>query len=262
MEHKSIKLISLNAWAGRSLHPLMQFFKKYESEVDIFCLQEIHNTTQEAVDERHPGEHLCGSLFEKISSQLKDFEGTFACFDDEPRRMSLALFIRRGLPVKTVKDFVAFTPAELVETGSRMFTPRKLQYATLDFSGREFLVANYHGLWNAGPKTDTPERIEQANVIKSFLDTFNGSKILCGDFNLLPETQSMEILERGMRNLVKEHKVSSTRTQLYRHYDNAAEPNFADYILVTPDIQIVDFKVLPDIASDHAPLFLEFLTAK
>ena len=34
---------------------------------------------------------------------------------------------------------------------------------------------------------------------------------------------------------------------------------FADYILVSPDIVVKHFQVLPDEVSDHAPLLVEFL---
>ena len=240
------------------MYPLMHFFRKWKEDVDIFCLQEVQNIDQRIADERHPDEHICGPLFDKISSELKDFEGSFAFFDDDARRMSLAVFIRRGLPVKTVEDFIVYKPEQPKETGSRMLTSRKLQYITLDLNGRKLIVINYHGLWNGGPKIDTPERIEQSNKVSGFLNKFNSSKILCGDFNILPNTQSIKILEKGMRNLIKEYNISSTRTPLYRHYENSDEPNFADYILLTDDIHVKDFRILPDIVSDHSPLYLEF----
>ncbi|HSE34638.1 MAG TPA: endonuclease/exonuclease/phosphatase family protein, partial [Candidatus Paceibacterota bacterium] len=78
------------------------------------------------------------------------------------------------------------------------------------------------------------------------------------DFNILPDTESMSILENGMRNLVKEFGVESTRTPLYRHYSNPEEPNYADYVLVSPDVRVTRFEVLPDVVSDHSPLLLEF----
>ncbi len=258
MKNNNIKLVSLNAWCGRALYPLMSFFRNYQDKIDIFCLQEIVNSDQKISDERHPEEHICGPLFEKISKELKDFEGSFAYFDDDPNRMSLAVFIRRTLPVKNIEDLVIYRPAKPKEIGSIMFTARKLQYVTLDINGQDLIIANYHGLWNGGPKADVPERIEQSNKIKSFLNTKSGQKILCGDFNLLPDTESMAILEKGMRNLVKEYKVNSTRTSLYRHDHDKDVPKFADYILATQDVNIREFKVLPDVVSDHAPLYLEF----
>ncbi|MDO8495082.1 MAG: endonuclease/exonuclease/phosphatase family protein [bacterium] len=258
MENKTIKLISLNTWAGRSMYLLMKFFQCYADKVDIFCLQEMYDTDQNIVDEKHPEEHVCGKLFPKVSNELKDFEGSFAYFDDDPNRMSLAIFVRRGLPIKTIEDFVVYKPEKPQETGSSIISPRKLQYLTLEKDGKEFMIANFHGLWIPAPKTDTPERIAQSQVLNDFLDKFNCSKVLCGDFNLLPDTQSVKMIEKNMRNLVTENNIQSTRTILYRNIYQPDEPKFADYIFTSPDVKVVDFKVLPDICSDHSPLYLEF----
>lgn len=257
MKKDALRLITLNTWCGRSLYPLMRFFRDKSDKADIFCLQEVHNSAQEAVDRNHPDEHLCGTLFPKIAQELKDFEGSFARFDDA-HDMSLAMFWRAGLEAKEISDFLVYECLEPVKSGSKIFDSRKLQYLILDFKGKKLLIANYHGLWNGGPKTDNPARTQQSKIIKEFLDKFKGPKILCGDFNLLPDTESLSILEKGMRNLIKEYKLDSTRTVLYRGYSDPQKPNFADYILVSPDIRVEDFKVLPDVVSDHSPLFLEF----
>jgi len=253
-----MRLISLNTWCGRSLYPLMAFFRKRADQTDIFCLQEVLNSDQEATDRRHPDEHVCGRLFPKLAAELRGFDGYFAAFEDDPERMSLAVFVRRGLTVRTVGDLIVHKYLKPQETGSAVFTHRKLQYVVMECGGRDLMIVNFHGLWNAGPKTDTPDRIVQSRRLAEFLGNFAGPKVLCGDFNLLPDTESLRIVERGMRNLVREYRVPSTRTPLYRHYDDPAEPNFADYALVSPDVAVDRFEVLPDLVSDHAPLYLEF----
>lgn len=85
------------------------------------------------------------------------------------------------------------------------------------------------------------------------MDTINTPKILCGDFNLRPDTESMNIIEQGMNNLIKINNISSTRTRYYKK-----EEKFADYILTSPDIVVNEFAVLSDEVSDHAPLYLDF----
>ena len=78
--------------------------------------------------------------------------------------------------------------------------------------------------------------------------------MLCGDFNLAPDTQSLRMLEAaGLRNLVAEFGVTSTRTSLYRRPER-----FADYVFVSPGVDVSAFRVLPDEVSDHAPLMLQF----
>jgi endonuclease/exonuclease/phosphatase family metal-dependent hydrolase len=111
---------------------------------------------------------------------------------------------------------------------------------------------NVHGLWNGKGKDDAPERIIQSNIIRQFIDKVGGEKILCGDFNLNPETESIKILEKDMRNLVKDYAVTSTRTSLYKK-----PGKFADYIFTSRGINIKDFKVLPEEVSDHSALVLE-----
>jgi len=115
-------------------------------------------------------------------------------------------------------------------------------------------ICNFHGHWKPHTnKEDLPERIEQSKKIVEFLKPEKSKKILCGDFNLAPHTQSIRILEDGMRNLVKEYGITSTRSHYY-----TKDGKFADYILVSPEVEVKDFKVLPDVVSDHLPLYLEF----
>jgi endonuclease/exonuclease/phosphatase family metal-dependent hydrolase len=114
---------------------------------------------------------------------------------------------------------------------------------------------NVHGLWNGMGKTDTPERIAQSQKIRNFMDTLNTPKILCGDFNLRPETESLKMLKKDMKNLVQIYNFPSTRSN---HYPKRNEEPFADYVLTCPKITVTHFTVLEDQVSDHMPLLLEF----
>lgn len=239
------------------MHPLMHFFKKYGPETDIFCLQEVFDVEQWMLDERHPEEHVRGDLFRKIAKELPGFEGSFAHFDDRPSRQSLAVFFRGNLPVRKIDDFVVYVPEQPVEEGSHVISSRKLQTITLEHGGQELLIANFHGLWNGGGKFDTEERLEQSRKVRAAIDAHMGPKVLCGDFNLLPDTESVAILDRDMRNLVKESGIVSTRTSLYRKHDDQAEPKYADYMITSPDLAVRKFEVLSDVVSDHAALRIE-----
>jgi endonuclease/exonuclease/phosphatase family metal-dependent hydrolase len=116
-----------------------------------------------------------------------------------------------------------------------------------------YSILNVHGLWTGQGKRDTQERIYQSQRIRHFMDTINTPKILCGDFNLRPDTESMHIIEQGMINLITLNKVRSTRTRFYKK-----EEKYADYILTSPEITVNQFTVLNDEVSDHAPLYLDF----
>lgn len=114
------------------------------------------------------------------------------------------------------------------------------------------IIANVHGLWNGKGKSDTEGRLEQGRRIHDFIERHPEQIIIVGDFNLDPDTKSLAITEAGMRNLIKEYGITSTRTSLY-----TKEGKFADYALVSPGVNVLDFKVLPDEVSDHAALYLE-----
>ncbi len=78
--------------------------------------------------------------------------------------------------------------------------------------------------------------------------------VLLGDFNLTPDTISLQMFEKelGCRDLIKEYGITSTRTHLY-----PKENKFADYAFVSRGVSLKKFEVMPDVISDHSPLLVE-----
>lgn len=130
---------------------------------------------------------------------------------------------------------------------------RNLQWIKVKLNEKVYSIMNVHGLHTGFGKEDTPERLLQSKRIKDFMSGVSGTKILCGDFNLLPETESLKLLEDKMVNLVKKHNIKSTRSYYY-----TKELKFADYVLVSSDVNVQKFEVLQEAVSDHFPLLLEF----
>ncbi len=130
---------------------------------------------------------------------------------------------------------------------------RNLQYVSVLYNREKYLISNFHGLWNAVDKLDSDDRIQQSQKIKDFIGKRKEQhKIIMGDFNLAPATKSIGMLECDMRNLIKEYEIKSTRTSFYTKSEK-----FADYAFVSPEINVKDFKVLPEEVSDHSALLLE-----
>lgn len=248
-----MKLIALNLWGGIVYEPLIEFITKH-SDVDIFCFQEMLFGTEQTVTEIYKARV---NLFEEIKTILPDFIphthlSSSKHFQDETVNFPVgqAIFVRKTITTVDEGGFVCYeeTPEGMLEGGN---VTGNVEWVSLD---GETTILNLHGIWqkNTGKK-DTPERITQSKVVKDFLDSQKGRKILCGDFNLNPDGQSIAILEEGMRNLISEYNITSTRSS---HYKKGSK--FADYILVSPDVEVVDFKVFQDEVSDHLPLYLEF----
>jgi len=135
---------------------------------------------------------------------------------------------------------------------------KNLLWAIFRSEGKERLVATVHGIWVKDSREDTPERLQQSEIIKDLLGKYKNNKILCGDLNLLPNTKSIKMLEDGLTNLVKEYGIQTTRTQLKKHMNQDKEAEeFADYMFTSPDIKVKDFKIMPEEVSDHFALMVE-----
>lgn len=242
-----MKIISLNTWAGVVLDPLLNFFER-NKDVDIFCLQEIFSNA-EGKTEKHPQLDMKHDLFQQIEAVLKDtHDGYFRPAHKD--YYGQAIFVRRGIPVAEEGDICIYENTNPKERGSHS---RNLQYLCTRVKEKPIIIMNLHGLWNGMGKTDTEDRLEQGKRINAFVKGRTEHVIVVGDFNLNPDTQSLAIVEDGMRNLIKEFGITSTRTSYYKK-----ESKFADYALVSLGVKVIEFKVLPDEVSDHSPLLLEF----
>jgi len=88
----------------------------------------------------------------------------------------------------------------------------------------------------------------------TFISGIKNDIVLAGDFNLLPDAESAKIIENaGLRNLIKEYGITSTRTSFYKKPEK-----YADYIFVSSGVKVKKFEVMPEEVLDHAALFLEF----
>lgn len=237
-----MKLITLNIWGGHVLEPLLNFFEN-NTDVDIFCLQEVYHQAEWKISRDDRVVYL--DIFEQIQEKLPEHQGYFRPAVNGS--YGISIFSSRSnnvidegeIWIHNTKDYPGMGPAH----------SRNLQWLKCD----KYNILNVHGLWNGQGKTDSPERIIQAQNIKKFADSLDTPTILCGDLNLRPDTESMKIIEEGLVNLIREHNIHNTRTRYY-----PKEERYADYILTSPGICVNRFEVLTDEVSDHAPLLIEF----
>jgi exonuclease III len=251
-----MKIVCLNTWSGvGGLSELLHFFKIHK-EADIFCLQEIWNGGEHMRGKTMEGftyENFVANLYEEIGGVLDGHQGYF--HPHQADWFGLALFIKKDISIIEEGEVFVFKNKEASFDDTVANHAKNLQYISIETSAGPRTILNFHGLWSGQGKgkSDTPERLIQSENIVQFLKKISNPYILCGDFNLLPETASLKMIEDiGMRNLITEFGVTSTRSSLYK------KPlRFADYVLVSDGIKVNDFKVLPDEVSDHLALYLD-----
>ncbi|OGZ02091.1 MAG: hypothetical protein A2946_02870 [Candidatus Liptonbacteria bacterium RIFCSPLOWO2_01_FULL_53_13] len=281
-----MKLISLNIWGGTIYEPLMAFLREHAPTTDVFCFQEVFDSPEREIND---GAHL--NIFEELRAALPDFSGFF-----EPAQKGLgyegaisssvalgqALFVKQTLRVITHGVLPLFgetngMTAEEIAAADYSKFPTNLIHARIASKDRVFTLGALHGISQPGEKLDNEPRLEQSRRIVDFISRTEGPHIICGDFNLMPDTESIAMIERadakagqagppsqelrraGMRNLIKDFHIKATRNAI-SHEKWAGYPlqYFADYTFVSPEISVKNFTV-PDVpASDHMPMILEF----
>lgn len=132
---------------------------------------------------------------------------------------------------------------------------RSIQNAILGINNNKLQIINIHGIWNDGKLGDDRTLHQCQFIIDKVLENDYPTVIL-GDFNLLPNSESIKLLNNHFRNLVTENNIKTTRP----NFDDGLDKGniVCDYIFVNDKIKVNDFKVLDNNISDHMPLILDF----
>ena len=235
-----MKLISLNLLRGEIREPLAEFLKKHSPTTDVFLFQEM------------PGEKSKDGKPFLASAEIEDILSGFNNYSKSYSRNNghledMGFFVKKEIGIKESGEVEIHDSSIFGETVEHLW--RDLNYVVFDDGT---LIVNFHGLWDGPDKFDRPRRLEQSRKVKVFLDKYDRPKIMAGDFNLWPGTESLKMLEDGMVNLIDKYGIHSTRPPSFNF------PNkYSDYVFVSSDINVKDFKVLPDKVSDHLALYLD-----
>lgn len=242
---EKIHLVCLNIWGGYLEESLLNFVGSHQ-EVDIFCFQEVYkNFTNQTTGSANINPDIFGRLEEKLPNHIGFFRPVLL------DSYGIAVFLRKDIDLLEEGYINIYANPTYIEDGTNH--PRDMQWLKCRRKDKSFLLMNVHGLWNGMGKNDSKDRLTQSRKIKQYMESVTMAKILCGDFNLGPNTKSIALLEEGMNNLVRYYSVGSTRSSLYEK-----EEKHSDYIFTSPEVTVIDFKAWNDIVSDHAPLSLIF----
>lgn len=249
---QEMRLMTLNIWGGHIEKPLLDFIEVHQ-ETDIFCFQEVYHNAPYKMCDDDIGMQFSLNLFSKLQTLLPKHNAFFNPVIED--WYGIGIFIKKEITVLEGGEVCIHSNPNYKGRGPTH--DRTLQWLTCSKEGAIFTIINVHGLWNGKGKTDTPERLDQSKKIREFMDSLSTPKILCGDFNLRPDTESLKVLEKGMKNLIDTYGITSTRTSLY-----PKQEKFADYIFTSGEIMVQNFKILEDEVSDHAPLVVDFSLKK
>ncbi len=238
-----MKILSLNTWGGRPHKEAQLDFFKNQSDIDIFCLQEIWGDPYES----HVSKKTGGVVINRSEIWTTGLDDLSSLFSNHASLFHPHFGDKYGLLMFVNKKFEILDSGELFVYKEKGWTheedggnhARNIQWAKLKTTQGTRVVINFHGLWNGQGKGDSEDRLRQSENIINFIKSQSDPVIFCGDFNLRPDTESIKKFEDfGLRNLIKEYGITSTRTSFYTKPEK-----FADYAISMADV-IPEFGII------------------
>jgi endonuclease/exonuclease/phosphatase family metal-dependent hydrolase len=210
--------------------PLKEYISEHAASTDIFCFQESSPALVALCNELLP--NYTHTTAEKHRSEHDSFD-----------QLTLT---RPGIQILETKEVIAEQPF----SGLGLYTKVQLETET-------YHLLNVHGVAQPGDKLDNPVRLEQTDGILKFMDALDGKKIIGGDFNLLPVTDSVKRFAiNGYCDLISEFGITTTRNKIAWGQHPGNEQYFADYIFTKSLTETISLHVPQIEVSDHLPLEL------
>jgi endonuclease/exonuclease/phosphatase family metal-dependent hydrolase len=242
-----IKFLSLNIWMGNIMDNLIPFIRN--ENADICVLQEVYNGNNKSWDRKFRG-------FEVLKQELGYQYSSFAPHVIDKRsfgKVEQGNVIFSNMPITST--YTTFFNAPYGERSEETETdwstwPCNLQQATIHIKGRDLHVFNTHGPWGLDGK-DNEKRLIMSKVIAEQMKEKEFA-ILAGDFNVQPDTKTIENIERYLVNVFK-NELKST-FNMKRKTNPGYATAVVDMVFVTKNISVLD-KSCPNVdVSDHLPL--------
>jgi len=243
-----IRFITLNIWQGGNLlDKAINFFKK--NKPDILAMQEVYNGKNPLYERNY-------RTFDEVKKILDFSYATFSPAFLDTRTIGN---IQRGnaifsnFPIVSNETIMYDLPyGSFNEEKNTRYqnVPMCLQHACILIRNKILDVYNIQGIWGTDGK-DSKRRFHMSEVIIAEVRKKN-NVILAGDFNLNPETESIRMIEKYLRNIFK-NKLTTTFNMRRKSKQVLAE-SVVDMIFVSKTVPVVSFESpLVDI-SDHVPL--------
>lgn len=270
-----IRLVSLNVsiFDDNNLK-LSQFFK--EINPDIVCLQEVSRKVDNSAFEKYITKDIFDSSMPLLKSsfyapnfalseyQKENFHGKKLFYHNFGGVIESGNYIKSKFPIYEGQslsingEFTYITDWKDPATQSNLSRMMQVAYIKIK-SNLMISCINYHGIWTKN-KEDTISTIQATKKILNIMEKIKVPTILCGDFNLLPNTESIQLINEEYSNLIDRYRIKTTRPK--SNELSNLDRNIVDYIFVSKDITVHNLQVIDTNVSDHLPLAMDFSIEK
>ncbi len=241
-----MKIMTLNVWQGRLERVLLKHLKTLD--IDFAAMQESVN-----YEARSGG---LVSSYQKIGDSLKldqQFFSPITSMKLGSKDIEFGNVIYSKYPFsQTNTTYTRGEHKDNFDFDVDDYNVRAFQHVLIDVGGKSLHILNHHGHHIDAHKMGDDETMRQIKQIADYIVRLDGAVILCGDFNLAPESESIKHLDTVLRNLPVEYLLSTTRSNL------TYKKEVCDFIFVNQQIDVKDFSMDETIISDHNALIVDF----
>lgn len=243
-----LKFICLNLFGiGELLDKALAFLIK--EKPDIVALQEVYDGQQADMDRRYRALTI---LKKELDLKHYFYSPTFT---DNRKECKIVqgntIFSRRPIQSsKTIFFDIPYNKDYLDKFENYPYVPRNLQHVTIQSAKTKLNVFNTQGIWGLDG-VDNERRLKMSQtIIKQIKDKEN--VILAGDFNLKPNTKTIQNIEKYLNNIFKNEL--NTSFNMRRKGNPGYTTAVVDFIFVSPNIKVIEHQCPQVDISDHLPL--------
>lgn len=241
-----MRIVSLNLWQGRLTRLLYKTLSDYGA--DFACMQESVE-----YDGDSAGMVCENSLIAKSLQTDNRFFTPLASMVFGPHDMHHGNVIFSKLPFEDrTSVFTAGVYNPTIDFATDDYNIRAFQHVIINANNKPLHILNYHGYHIDEHKLGNDITLSHSKKILDYINKLHGGIVLCGDFNLSPDSDSIKIFNESLRNLSVEHNLITTRSAL------TTKNEVCDYIFVNKKIDVHKFWMDESIISDHNALLLDF----
>ncbi len=242
-----MKLIQLKTWSCKLPSEIIRLFDK--ENPDIICLQEVVTSIDG------------GKIFDTIGSILDEHPFKYQYNTPLVEFNFMHHTATRGNMIASNFNLLETNEVWTLGNLTRNFdyinsggynVARNIAHSKIEAPDGIVHVLTLHGYHIKEHKNGNDETLRACTELVKYASLLDGPIIISGDFNLSPDSESIQLVNNSFRNLTIESGLSTTRNHLTK------KTEVCDYIFVNDKVNVNKFYASDIIASDHAGLVLDF----
>jgi endonuclease/exonuclease/phosphatase family metal-dependent hydrolase len=241
-----VKLIQANVWWGGKLTDALKKFLVAE-DPDILCLQEAANIPGTT------GMFLTVQQMQGIGRLDNMAFAPAVTLNFMHRKVDMGNAILSKLPIEQSESvYIHLEHNQDFDWDKHDYNVRNFLHGVIVLHNKPTHIITHHGYHIPEHKNGNAETLRQMKELAEYIKKLEGPIILTGDFNLLPHSKSLEIINKELTNLCIVNKVKTTRSNVKTRQE------VCDYIFVNDQIKVKKFEASDKVVSDHKALILDF----